>query len=291
MVTEQKSPAQNTKIDLPEIEGFPNVCERADGESKMIFTRLVLGDEATQSRTAESGSTMIYAYGSTTDLTFHGPDNGVFILEGDAIVPKAPAVLWLHMFFMVLAWGLLLPFGVQYARFNRNTKPPGYWFKVHQACQYTGWTLQLAGFICIVYYVQETGVHFSGPNQGHMIIGLIVFILGFLQPVNAAFRPHPDPPSSARAFWEYLHKGSGYTAVFFGAVNVIVGVYVASAKSFVTLMTVSAVLCGVFLGSMLIMVMYKMCTAGGKEDPPTTASSKDTSAAIALTEETNVAVN
>lgn len=66
--------------------------------------------------------------------------------------------------------------------------------------------------------------HFTNP---HTIIGLIVVTLGTLQPLNAFLRPHNPPMGEQKAMkrklWEYLHKGSGYTAVILGMLNVFFG--------------------------------------------------------------------
>jgi hypothetical protein len=272
-----------TSVDLPVIEGFDNTCEIGNGVTKMTFTRVVTGDIAANTRPVASGGTMIFASGDPTTIAYHETDRGVFILQGDAIVEKPNASIWAHMIFMVFSWGLLLPFGVIFARYNRT--PPEWlksrglnWFHVHRGAQSTGWLLQLCGFISAVVYIGKTGgIHFGGPFNYHMIIGLLVVIFGTLQPLNAYFRPHAhetvDPDilcgcDDPRLRWQWIHKGSGYGAVFFGAINVVLGVHVAHQKfpGGGGLPTAAAVLAVLFLGPLVLYYLFKEAT-GGKVDP------------------------
>jgi hypothetical protein len=117
---------------------------------------------------------------------------------------------------MGLSWGFLLPLGVILARFFKH-KPDAWWFRMHVICQRSGVVLMLVGVI--IAFIMVEGSHFNGF---HTIIGLIVFILGVLQPINAALRPHPGPTATRRR-WEWLHKGSGYIAVLGGFTAVITG--------------------------------------------------------------------
>merc|ERR1711971_621083 len=66
----------------------------------------------------------------------------------------------------------------------------------------------------------------SGKPVLHGTLGIIVMSIGLLQPVNAFFRPHKvegEEGCTKRRMWEYLHKGSGYTAVFLAMATIIIG--------------------------------------------------------------------
>merc|ERR1711862_539277 len=90
------------------------------------------------------------------------------------------------------------------------------WFAGHRILQSVGVVLQLMGFFFALLW--KKAAHFKLP---HEILGLVMVILGTLQPVNAQLRnlsfvghPHPDGTRSPlRKAWEVLHKGSGYIAV------------------------------------------------------------------------------
>ena len=145
------------------------------------------------------------------------------------------------MMCMTFAWGMLLPWGVSIASRSRNVEgaKKGAWFKVHKNLQYAGWFLQILGFIFAILMVEENGgVHFNS-NVIHTIIGLVVVILGTLQPLNAMFRMHPPAdgwPNGVkpmkRKLFEWVHKGSGRIATILGILNVGIGVILVRAYGF-----------------------------------------------------------
>ena len=171
---------------------------------------------------------------STVSLDVGAIANGGTV---ETILKDVKLTLWLHIICMGSAWGLLLPWGVSIANRTRSVQKdekPGAWFWLHKNLQYTGWFLQLLGFIFVVVYVTNNSAHFTSP---HTWIGLVVVILGTLQPLNAFFRPHNPPAgeekSNKRKYWEYLHKGSGWTAVVLGAINVIIGALLTKLNGYV----------------------------------------------------------
>ena len=99
--------------------------------------------------------------------------------------------------------------------------------------------LQILGFIFAILMVEENGgVHFNS-NVIHTIIGLVVVILGTLQPLNAMFRMHPPAdgwPNGVkpmkRKLFEWVHKGSGRIATILGILNVGIGVILVRAYGF-----------------------------------------------------------
>lgn len=60
-----------------------------------------------------------------------------------------------------------------------------------------------------------------------------MFLLGLLQPLNAALRPHKAAPgqvvTAERVAWEWLHKGVGYTVLLLGVGAVATGLAAAGA--------------------------------------------------------------
>jgi len=177
-----------------------------------------------------------------------------------------PPLLIMHVVCMILSWGFLLPLGVLWARNLRqvNIESGGHpiWFAGHRIFQCIGWLLQLIGFACILLHKQRGGgmlaMHFTAP---HEILGLVVVVLGSLQPINAQLRHlpcvgHPSEDgvrTASRIAWEWLHKGQGYIAVILGAINVIVGVIYANALEFSATFVVSAGICtGISLGFLLV---------------------------------------
>ena len=237
-------------------------CTQSGGKAVMKFTRDVAksGNQNSISVTAGDKTGFVFAYGAsgTTAMAYHQArgskqfDIGAGGTATDVAGTTPNAVIWIHALCMCLAWGVLIPSGVSVAHFGRDSEKKFagkvFWFGYHRTINATGWLLQIVGFICAFMYVgSKGGAHFAG---GHTIVGLVVVILGTLQPVNAFFRPHNPPmgeeKSNARKLWEKLHIGSGYTAAIFGFVNCILGALLANMmfKSDSSLFVVALVLVG-----------------------------------------------
>ena len=151
-----------------------------------------------------------------------------------------------HGWFMTLAWGVLVPFGVWSARYGKA--PPGggdagdadddaaawrrlrawlradgRWFKIHRACTFAGLALAFLGLLIMFSEVEKDG---GGEHFGsaHSALGVATLVLGVAQPLNAYFRP--DAPSAAahaagvgksaaRFVWEVAHRAFGALAFLF----------------------------------------------------------------------------
>jgi len=218
-----------------------SVCEQVNGQTSLTFERdLAAGGGSRRAVTPGIEQQIIFARGSdgATALTYHGLGtanrDGMVIdfATGSTSAPakrSGEAQLYLHLALMSIAWGGCLPLGVAIA--NRFRAKPA-WFTWHKRLQITGWALQLLGFCMAVWYCQEFSLHFSSL---HTWIGLIVVILGTLQPLNAAFRPHLEEgkgKTMARLVFEVVHKGSGWTAVVLGMLNVLAGIWVVADKGY-----------------------------------------------------------
>lgn len=165
-----------------------------------------------------------------------------------------------HVVCMCLSWGCLLPLGVIWAACLRQNqwKLGGVplWFQGHRWLMSVGVLLQLLGFVFILLW-KKAG-HFRLP---HEIIGLVVVVLGCLQPLVAQLRHlkavgHPDHPGPWRRAWELLHKSIGYTAVVLGLANVVLGPIHASSMRFGSgLPAAAGAWVGVSLGALLVGVV------------------------------------
>lgn len=207
--------------------------------------------------------------GASFDTCFEGPHcDGVCIgscttpADLDYTLPAGRFFLIGHVVCMCLSWGCLLPLGVVWAHYLRQStyKPKGVpvWFYGHRMLQSIGVVLQLLGLVFIIIW--KKSAHFKLP---HEIIGLVVVLLGTLQPLNAQLRHlkavgHPGPDAGPfRKAWEFLHKGSGYVAVFLGIVNVIYGpVHAANMRFSPALSIVAGIWVGLSVGSLIIATIY-----------------------------------
>ncbi|KAF4690274.1 hypothetical protein FOZ60_000434 [Perkinsus olseni] len=129
--------------------------------------------------------------------------------------------IWLHGIFMFAAWGLCLPIGAFIFRYFRHKK---FAWPAHLALQSIGLVFSIVGFIASFY----TGGRF---DFAHAYIGIIVFILGCLQPINAAFRCHPRGRNflckidyGKRYIFNAFHQIGGRAALLLGIVNIMLGI-------------------------------------------------------------------
>jgi hypothetical protein len=228
-------------------------CVFAGGKGVLTFTRALKasGDKQRDMLGAGSETTLIYAHGTSAALAHHAARGStkVDLASGSGsggVATPVPGLVWAHALLMLLSWGALLPAGVVVARTQRDNpaKVQGapLWFGLHRILQYTGWALQLAGFAIIV--AQKGGSHFqSSATVGviHMFFGLVIVIVGTLQPLNAFFRPHPTDAegnkTANRKKWEMLHKGCGYFAVVGGPINCLLAVILSVSLGYATTFT------------------------------------------------------
>lgn len=255
-------------------------CSQNSDKSVMTFTRDVDGGSQKHPLKLDGSETQfIWAYsadGNTAALSQHGATTrgkkSIDLKSGKAGATdtSVKATMFLHGVCMALAWSVLLPSGVLVAHFDRKKEGTfngvKYWFGYHRTVQYIGWFVQLLGFVFVVVYVSaKGGLHFGGL---HTYIGLLVTILGTLQPLNAYFRPHAagegESISRKRQYWEWLHKGSGYIACVLGILNVLIGVLFA--QTLFKNMVLTGVVSGLFgLGLLccLIYLVMRCCASPG----------------------------
>ena len=200
---------------------------------------------AVSAPTTGGGGYVIFALGAAGVGTVAGNKHasaGAFScdLAAGADACKAVPAPWAqrvaHGVLMFLAWGALAPAGVAMSRYGRALPPTGgpaaCWFVSHWMLMAAAWTCSLAGFALIVA-VTPAGAHFE---SAHARVGLTVFILGFLQPLNANKIVRPKkapgaPVSRARRAWELGHKAIGYAALCMGVAAIALGLLDLSAPA------------------------------------------------------------
>jgi len=164
-----------------------------------------------------------------------GPDSssgGGSILESIAVGGDSASgsslrrTHFIHASLMMVSWGFLLPSGTLLAKFYKH-RPDGLWFKLHRSIQMVGLLLAVIGWI-IALINFNVFKDYGFRNYQHGICGMVVMILGLIQPLNALIRPHPpstpeEEKSTKRWLWEIWHKSSGWMAVGLAVPTIVLG--------------------------------------------------------------------
>ncbi|XP_063796129.1 putative ferric-chelate reductase 1 isoform X2 [Pseudophryne corroboree] len=110
-----------------------------------------------------------------------------------------------HGALMLIAWMTTGSIGMIMARYMKSAagKPvlgKAAWFQTHLMLMVLTVILTIIAFIMV--FVEVAG--WSGDTGAHPVLGCIVMILSFLQPIAALFRP--DPKSSRRFIFNWAHR-------------------------------------------------------------------------------------
>jgi len=138
-------------------------------------------------------------------------------------------IIYAHGILMLLAWsffGVIAAFVARNRFFFKDDKQ-SLWFILHRGFGMIGVLCGLTGFALTVYYT--TYYHDKQFNVLHKILGLVVTIAGFQQPINGLLRPSlpesaTDSKRVVRIAWELYHKFmGGVVCVILGMANVFLG--------------------------------------------------------------------
>ncbi|KAF2324884.1 hypothetical protein GH714_021022 [Hevea brasiliensis] len=126
-----------------------------------------------------------------------------------------------HGILGIFAWGLLLPVGAIVARYMKHKDP--LWYYLHAGIQFVGFLFALA----TVVLGQQLYSKINARIPAHRSIGIFVLTLSILQILAFFLRPKKDV--KIRKYWNWYHGWFGRIALFFGALNVVLGIHAGSA--------------------------------------------------------------
>ncbi|XP_053396447.1 putative ferric-chelate reductase 1 [Mercenaria mercenaria] len=143
---------------------------------------------------------------------------------------NSPAVK-LHGIMMVLAWLLLVIVGMVTARYNKDMLPEEklfgtkVWFQVHRTAMVVACVFVVIGFIPIFVeirgYSQIVSEESKESVKAHPVLGIVVTVLCFLNPIMALFRPGGD--HKFRWIFNWAHLGVGAAAQILAIVTIFLG--------------------------------------------------------------------
>ncbi|XP_011093035.2 cytochrome b561 and DOMON domain-containing protein At3g61750 [Sesamum indicum] len=126
-----------------------------------------------------------------------------------------------HGTLALLAWGLFLPVGAILARYLKHKDRR--WYYLHIAFQFIGFLLGVSAVV-VGLSLNNTFHSFISAHKG---IGIFVLVLTILQVLAFFLRPSQD--SKYRRYWNWYHNWAGRICLFFAAVNIVLGMHIASA--------------------------------------------------------------
>ncbi|KAL4376988.1 hypothetical protein GQ457_02G001170 [Hibiscus cannabinus] len=127
-----------------------------------------------------------------------------------------------HGTLALLGWGLFLPAGAIVARYLKHKDP--LWYYLHAVIQFLGFILGFAAVLLGLQLYQSM----NADIPAHRGIGIFVLVLSILQVLAFFLRPNKD--SKYRRYWNWYHHWFGRMALFFGSVNIVLGIQYANAR-------------------------------------------------------------
>lgn len=141
-------------------------------------------------------------------------------------LPDPTVLIKLHGMFMVIAWIMCWSLGSTVASYFKKTwVTERYfggeaWFLYHRLYMFFTWLLTCCGFILIF-------IDMDGFNEhAHAIVGIVTFILCFLQPIFGAI----NPQHKSKKFFRLWHILSGNLTYVLAITNMFLAVGLESAK-------------------------------------------------------------
>ena len=171
----------------------------------------------------------------------------------------------IHGLLMVVAWGLLAPFGALLPRM-KTALPNGVWFKWHQRVQVLAVTLATIGSIIAIVNV-PAGYHF---NSTHNVVGVVITILALVQSTVAWMRPHKpkadESPTMQRMAWRLSHLVVGCTLLGLAVWQVFTGVKLTYGLDYLVVLFFVFVGVALMLG-LIVMVVPNTKSANTRSSP------------------------
>ena len=101
--------------------------------------------------------------------------------------------LWkVHGYLMAFAWGLFVPLAIGVS-LARNLLPDGMWFVLHRGLNAAALLYNIVAIAIAIYLINDSTAPGQSPKHfqenNHRTIGLVVFLLAFVQAMVAIFRP------------------------------------------------------------------------------------------------------
>ena len=164
---------------------------------------------------------------------------------------------------MLFGWGVLLPLGTAMSAGLRDALGSKRWYVAHRNMQIVGLLVAIVG-VALALSLQK-----PLPSYGaHGKLGVVVMVLGILQPINGLLRP--GKTATDRRAWEVVHKGVGWLALLLAGVTIVLGVPMfdlQEQQSFPGVAPALATVYGIVVVLLIALIVRGYCCGGHASEP------------------------
>lgn len=196
--------------------------EQQSGSTILRFTKILV--EEGEIPIVIGDNSFMAAYGFSSALSQHKarePFSLNLVSGGSDTLETSEQGLWKgHGWCAAIAWGVLAPLAIG-AAICRKLFPGGMWLKIHQTLNTLVVFFTIVAFSLAVSAInKETppgseANNFSPDPYPHRTIGLVIFILVFVQALGGALRPHVpemgEEKTTKRKAFEIGHRLLGFS--------------------------------------------------------------------------------
>ena len=188
-----------------------------------------------------------------------------------------------HMVLMMVSWLIIIPSGTAASSMREKCckGKDGTWFKWHRGLQVLGLILATVGTIIAMASIS------SHADNLHKILGIVIMVVAWCQPLNAFFRPKTpivgQTKSAKRKRWEIIHKCCGGFTLLASLLNVAFGINAAETlygkRSIALIGWIWSGLCASWVGFVVYQSLHRTFASPSKEQKAESVSEKGVSMA------------
>ncbi|XP_061999787.1 cytochrome b561 and DOMON domain-containing protein At3g61750 [Rosa rugosa] len=164
-----------------------------------------------------------------------------------------------HGILAIFGWGIIIPLGAIVPRYFKHKDP--LWYYLHSIIQFVGFVIGLAAVVLGQKLYNKIDANF----QTHRAIGIFVLVLIILQILAFFLRPGKD--AKIRKYWNWYHHWFGRFAIFFAAVNIVLGINIGAA-GIEWKISYGFFLSGILIAVIVLEVLARMRRTENKNMPP-----------------------
>lgn len=196
-----------------------------------------------------------------------------------------------HGWLMIFAWVILAPLGIAMPIIFKKGQSV-LWFKLHKLLMISCAVITFFSFALLLGRVRVEPINFAfkDPNSDfskHVLLGLSVVVITFIQPISGYFRPHLSKEGKEktlfRKFWELQHRWTGRLGLVLAFITIDYGILLIypDAEAAGIILIVLLVLAGIFSFFYVFLGFKNSLTSSDSEVANELLTQKDIAASAA----------